>query len=70
MNTIEVIDIENNKHVFDVIKIIKNNEINKEYIVYKDNDDILVSQLIKENNNYQILPVLDNEWDYIENNLK
>ena len=69
MNIIEVLDENNNKLTCEVIKIIKNDELNKMYIVYKDNEDILVSQLIKENDNYKILPVLDNEWEFIEKNI-
>jgi len=67
MNTIEVLDENDNKITCEVIKIIKNN--NKSYIVYKDHNDILVSQLIKNDNKYQILPVEDNEWDFIEKNI-
>ena len=66
---IEVLDENDNKLTCDVIKIIKNDELNKMYVVYKDNDDILVSQLIKNEDSFQISPVLDNEWDFIEKNI-
>ena len=66
---IEVLDENDNKLTCDVIKIIKNDELNKMYVVYKDNDDILVSQLIKNENSFEIVPVLDNEWDFIEKNI-
>ena len=66
---IEVLDENDNKLTCDVVKIIKNDELNKMYVVYKDNDDILVSQLIKNENSFQITPVLDNEWDFIEKNI-
>ncbi len=69
MNTIEVLDENGNKLTCEVIKLIKNESLNKVYVVYKDKDDILVSQLIKEDNEYQILPVLDDEWDFIEKNI-
>ena len=69
MNKIEVMDINGNILSCEVIKFIENKELNRVYVVYKDNNDILVSRLIKENNNYQIIPVEDNEWDYIERNL-
>ena len=69
MNKIEVMDINGNILSCEVIKFIENKELNRVYVVYKDNNDILVSRLIKENNNYQIIPVEDNEWDYIEKNL-
>lgn len=69
MNTMEVLDIESNKHLCDVIKIIENEKNGKTYIAYKENEDILVSQLIKEKDIYQIKPVLDDEWDFIEKNL-
>ena len=69
MNTIEILDENGNKLTCEVIKLIKNESLNKVYVVYKDKDDILVSQLIKEDNEYQILPVLDDEWDFIEKNI-
>ena len=69
MNTIKVLDEDNNELTCEVMKFIKNDEINKVYVVYKDKEDILVSQLVKENNQYQIYPVLDNEWDFIEKKL-
>ena len=69
MNTIKVLDEDNNELTCEVIKFIKNEEINKIYVVYKDKEDILVSQLVQENNQYQIYPVLDNEWDFIEKKL-
>ena len=69
MNTIEVLDENGNKLTCEVIKLIKNESLNKVYVVYKDKDDILVSQLIKEDNEYQIFPVLDDEWDFIEKNI-
>ena len=34
-----------------------------------DKDDILVSQLIKDGDGYQILPVQDDEWEFIEKNI-
>ena len=69
MNIIEVIDENDNKITCEFMKIIKNDSLNKTYVVYKDKEDILVSQLIEVDNNYQILPVLDNERDFIEKNL-
>ena len=69
MNTIKVLDEDNNELTCEVMKFIKNDEINKVYVVYKDKEDTLVSQLVKENNQYQIYPVLDNEWDFIEKKL-
>ena len=69
MNTIELLDENGNKLTCEVIKLIKNESLNKVYVVYKDKDDNLVSQLIKEDNEYQILPVLDDEWDFIEKNI-
>lgn len=70
MNAIEVLDENNNKLVCEVLNIIKNEAINKTYVIYKNKDDILASQLIFENGNYQILPVLDEEWDFIERNIE
>lgn len=69
MNRIEVLDENDNKLSCEVIKIIKNDTLNKTYIVYKDKEDILVSELININNSYQILPVKDDEWDFIEKEL-
>lgn len=66
---IEVLDENDNKLTCDIVKIIKNDELDKMYVVYKDNDDILVSQLIKNEDSFQISPVLDNEWDFIEKNI-
>jgi uncharacterized protein YrzB (UPF0473 family) len=70
MNKIEVMDNSGNILSCEVIKIIENKELNRRYVVYKDNNDILVSRLIGEDNNYQIIPVEDDEWDYIEKNLE
>ena len=70
MNKIEVMDNSGNILLCEVIKIIENKELNRRYVVYKDNNDILVSRLIGEDNNYQIIPVEDDEWDYIEKNLE
>ena len=69
MSTIEVLDENNNKLTCEVIKIIKNDKLNRIYVVYKDKEDVLVSQLIKESDEFKILPVSDDEWDFIEQEL-
>lgn len=66
---IEVLDSDNNKITGEVIKIIKNDILNKMYIVYEDNNDILVSELLEKDNEYQISPVLNDEWNFIEESM-
>lgn len=66
---IEVLDSDNNKITGEVIKIIRNDNLNKMYIVYEDNNDILVSELLEKDNEYQISPVLNDEWNFIEESM-
>ena len=69
MNKIKVLDENNNMLECDIIKVIENKELNKVYVAYKYKEDILVSQLIKTNDKYEILPVEDSEWEFIEKKL-